>query len=228
MLPFTTVQFVAVLVEYNLAVWPMQMLACLLGAGMVILLLGRWPGSDRFIGGGLAAMWAWTGIAYHGLYFSSINRAALAFATLFLLQGGLLFWAAFRGHLRFGPSAGPAGWLGWAFLAYAMVLYPLVGIAAGHGYPAMPMFGITPCPVTIFTFGLLLLTTAPVPRRLLVIPFIWSLIGGSAAFLLDVPEDWLLLFSGIAIPSLMLRDRARPGAVATARMEKSPVAKRTA
>ena len=29
-------------------------------------------------------------------------------------------------------------------------------------------------------------------RWLLAIPFIWSLIGGSAAFLLDVPQDWVL------------------------------------
>lgn len=56
---------------------------------------------------------------------------------------------------------------GWALLAYASIVYPLLGQLLGHGYPAMPMFGITPCPVTIFTFALCLLTTEPVPRRLL-------------------------------------------------------------
>ena len=70
------------------------------------------------------------------------------------------------------------------------------------------MFGVTPCPVTIFTFGMLLLTVRPVPRWLFVIPFIWSLIGGSAAILLQVPQDWLLLASGfIALPLMVLRDR---------------------
>jgi hypothetical protein len=71
----------------------------------------------------------------------------------------------------------------------------------------MPMFGITPCPLTIFTFGMLMLTNAPVPRRLLVIPVAWSLIGGSAAFLLDVPQDWLLLFSGLAAVPIVLAGR---------------------
>ncbi len=76
------------------------------------------------------------------------------------------------------------------------------------------MFGITPCPVTLFTFGLLLLTTRTVPRRLLVIPFLWSLVGGSAAMLLGMPQDWPLLFSGIATTAILLtRDRARPAAV---------------
>jgi hypothetical protein len=92
-------------------------------------------------------------------------------------------------------------------VAYAAIIYPVIGIATGHAYPEMPMFGVTPCPVVIFTFGLLLLTVRPVPRWLLVVPFIWSLIGGSAAILLQVPQDWLLLFSGaITVPLLVLRD----------------------
>jgi uncharacterized protein DUF6064 len=50
-------------------------------------------------------------------------------------------------------------------------------MATGHRYPEMPMFGVTPCPVTIFTFGLLLLTVRPVPRSLFVIPFVWSAVA---------------------------------------------------
>ena len=71
----------------------------------------------------------------------------------------------------------------------------------------MQMFGITLCPVTIFTFGLFLLASSAHPRWLLVIPFVWSLIGGSAAVLLHVPQDWFLLFSGIAIVPIVLRER---------------------
>ncbi|MEP6908603.1 MAG: DUF6064 family protein [Pseudoxanthomonas sp.] len=96
---------------------------------------------------------------------------------------------------------------GWTLVAYASIGYPLLGQMFGHGYPAMPMFGITPCPVTIFTFGLFLLTTEPVPRRLLVIPVVWSVIGGSAAFLLSIPQDWPLLVSGVTVLVLLKRDR---------------------
>lgn len=80
---------------------------------------------------------------------------------------------------------------------------------AGLGYPAQPTFGITPCPLTLFTFGVLLLTRSPVPRSLLIIPQGWSLLGGSAAFLLGVPQDWPLLFSGMAVLLLVLRERRR-------------------
>jgi hypothetical protein len=55
---------------------------------------------------------------------------------------------------------------------------------------------------------ILLATTAP--WWLLVIPFAWSLIGASAAFLLAMPQDWPLLVSGVAI-LLSLRQRRGSG-----------------
>lgn len=214
MLPFTRDQFIAVFADYNVAVWPLQIFAYAIGLGMVVMLIRPPRTSGRIIAAGLAAMWLWTGIAYHWLYFASINGAALLFGALFALQGALFLYAgALRGRLRFGTPADATGWLGAAFVAYAAGLYPLIGLWAGHAYPEMPMFGITPCPVTIFTFGLLLLATAPVSRWLLVIPFAWTLVGGSAALLLDIPQDWPLLTAGIvAVPLIVLRDRGPPGA----------------
>jgi hypothetical protein len=211
MLPFTREQFVAVFADYNPGVWPAQMLAYLLGLGIVILLFRRSRAGDRAIGAALAAMWAWTGIAYHWFYFSTINKAALVFGALFVLQGMILFFGAvLRDHLKFGSHTGQTARLGWALVVYAAVLYPLIGSWTAHQYSEIPTFGITPCPVTLFTFGLLMLTTAQVSPWFFVIPFVWSLIGGSAAFLLNVPQDWPLMASGfIAIPLIVLRDRRR-------------------
>jgi len=210
MLPFTREQFLAVFVAYNKAVWPAQVLVYLLGLLMVILIM--WPSKQRSraVAAGLAAMWLWTGVAYHGIYFSTISAAALGFAVLFVIQGLLFIEAGVvRGRLAFGSCQGGTGWLGWALVAYAGIVYPLLGQLLGHGYPAIPMFGIAPCPLTLFTFGLFLLTTAPVPRRLLVIPAIWSLIGGQAAFRLGVPQDWPLIVSGVTVLVLLRRDACR-------------------
>ena len=159
------------------------------------------------IAGVLAAMWLWTAIFYHALFFAGINKAAYLFAALFVVQGGYLFYeGCYRGRIHFSFGSGPLAWLGLAFAAYAAILYPLIGMVSGHPYPAMPMFGVTPCPVTIFTFGMLLATVPPLSRWLLVIPFVWSLIGGSAAILLHVPQDWFLLVSGlIAVPLIVFR-----------------------
>lgn len=210
MLPFTREQFVAVFAEYNAGIWPAQILAYLLGLGMVALLLRPSPAASRVVAAGLAGMWAWTGIAYHWAFFSTINKAALAFGALFVLQAAVFLYAGVvRDRLRFGGVSGPLAWLGWALVAYAALVYPLLGLALGHPPAEIPMFGVTPCPVTIFTFGLLLLTNATVSRWILAIPFLWSLVGGSAAFLLGVPQDWLLLASGLAVFLIAYRDRGR-------------------
>lgn len=209
MLPFTSEQFLTVFVSYNNAIWPIQIAAYLLGGIAVALLFRKKPEADRVIAGILAMMWLWTGLGYHGLFFSVINKAAYLFAALFVVQGFYLVYAGvFRSQIGFGLRPGMATWVGAVFLAYSAIIYPLIGMTIGHPYPAMPMFGVTPCPVTIFTFGMFLLTIGPVPRGLLVIPVVWSLIGGSAAILLNVPQDWLLLLSGcVAVPLVLVRER---------------------
>ncbi len=217
MLPFTREQFLGVFADYNTAVWPAQVAAYVLGLIVVAALLRPSPVGHRVVASVLAAMWVWTGVAYHGFFFAQINPVALVFGALFVVQGVLFVIAGVaRRRLVFGHSAGFVSVLGWVLVVYAAVLYPLLGQSTGHAYPAQPMFGITPCPVTIFTFGVLLLTTAPVPRWLLIIPLAWSFVGGSAAFMLGVPQDWPLLFSGLSLLLLALRDRRRAGAHAAA------------
>jgi hypothetical protein len=210
MLPFTPEQFLSVFVDYNTAIWPVQVGAYLLGCLAIVLLLWNASHADRITASILAIMWLWTGIAYHGSFFSTINKAAYLFGALFVIQGAcLLYSGVYHDRLRFGLGSGPTTWIGVALVIYAAILYPLIAMSTGHVYPETPVFGVTPCPVTIFTFGIFLLTTHPISRWLLVIPFIWSLIGGSAAVLLHVPQDWLLLVSGfIAVPVIILRDRA--------------------
>jgi hypothetical protein len=209
MLPFTPEQFLGVFMNYNNAIWPIQIAAYVLGAISIASLFRKTRAADRVIAGILAAMWLWTGVAYHALSFSVINKAAYIFAALFIFQGCYLIYAGvYRDQIRFGLRPVIATGVGISFVVYAVIVYPLIGVATGHRYPEMPMFGVTPCPVTIFTFGMLLLTLRPVPSWLFVIPFVWSLIGGSAAILLNVPQDWLLLVSGfIASPLMFFRDR---------------------
>ena len=227
MLPFTRDQFIAVFADYNRAAWPAPVFAYLLGAAMVAMLLRPSRAADRFIGSGLGLMWIWTGIAYHALRFSAINPMALAFAALFVAQGALLFQAvSVDGGLRFRGSGGPARLPGAVLIAYAAIVYPLVGLWTGHDVRALPMFGITPCPVTLFTLGLLLLAAPPVPRRVLPIPLLWSLIGASAAFLLDVVQDWPLLLGAVVIPWIAWRDRRPPRRSATSAPAPAPLGRR--
>ncbi|MRR16188.1 MAG: hypothetical protein EG826_07005 [Deltaproteobacteria bacterium] len=208
-IPFTVEQFFTVFKNYNEAIWPAQIIAYILGIAALALAIRRTNPSDRIISGILAIFWVWMGIFYHILHFSVINPAARIFGIVFILQG-LLFLAAgtFLGKLSFRFTAAPLPVLGALFILYAMVIYPLLGIFFGHIYPAAPMFGVAPCPTTIFTIGILLWTAKKVPGYLLIIPFLWSLIGMSAAIHLRVPQDYGLVVS-VVIGTILILVRNR-------------------
>jgi hypothetical protein len=210
MLPFTVDQFLTVFERYNTAIWPMHILAYLLGIAVLFAIVTRVRYADQFISVALACFWAWMGIVYHMMYFSAINGAAMAFGAMFVLQALLwLFFGVARPQLKFGGGINAYALTGIALIVYAMIVYPLIGMLLGHDYPRSPSFGVAPCPTTIFTFGLLLWTSARVPKALLVIPFLWALLGFSAAASLGIREDLGLVVAGVVCVALLLwRDRA--------------------
>jgi hypothetical protein len=212
MAPFTVDQFFGVFAAYNTAIWPMQVVLLVLAIAAIGLAFARLHVRSQIITGILAALWLWMGLVYHLIFFSVINPAAAIFGVAFALEAALLIWAGLGPRrLRFAFRLDAYGATGAALLAYALILYPLLGYVFGHDYPAIPTFG-APCPTTIFTFGLLLWTADRVPWWLLVIPGLWALIGLSAALSLNVPQDLGLLAAGvIAIPMLLVRGR-RPAA----------------
>jgi len=189
-LPFTRTQFLQVFAEYNQGIWPLQILAVALGFVAVALIFSRRRWAGRGIAGVLVLLWAFMGVGYHGLFFARINPAAYLFAGLFLVAASIfLVEGVVRNRIRFAFATGVRGWLAMALLAYALVVYPILGLLKTHPYPETPLFGVAPCPTTIFTLGLLLLAAHPRPLMLAAVPLTWSVIGGTAAFLLKVPQD---------------------------------------
>ncbi len=205
MLPFSREVFLRLFEHYNAAIWPAQIIAYGLGALLVVLTLKPRRWSDRAVSAVLAAAWLWMGIVYHMMFFATINWAAWAFGALFVIQGLLFTWTGgVRQRLAFRFSASLYGFAGLAFVALAMAVYPLIGSLTDHSWPRAPMFGVAPCPTVIFTFGMLLLTARPVPHPVLVVPVLWSVIGGMAAWQLDIVEDLVLLPAGVSALCLIL------------------------
>jgi hypothetical protein len=196
-LPFSTEQFIEVFRRYNQGVWPAQILLTGLGLVAALLAFRPRPGSDRFVAGTLALLWAWMGVVYHIRFFRAINPAAQAFGLLFLFQAILFLWyGILRSNLRFRAPRSAAGITGGSLLVLAFVVYPLLARSFGHLYPAAPTFGL-PCPTTIATLGLILWLVPPVPWPLVVVPLIWSAVGTSAAVALGVREDFGLGLAGV-------------------------------
>ena len=210
MLAYTTEVFFSVFALYNAAIWPAQIIATALGALVVLLTLRPRGGSDRIIAACLAASWLWTGVVYHMMYLTAIDWAAWAFGAAFAMQGVLFAWTgAARGRLVFRFSPDLTGWAGLGLVIFSLAAAPLIGSLMGHGWPRAPMFGVAPAPTTLFTLGMLLLSERRVPLHLTVIPVLWCLIGGTAAWLLNLPEDLALPLAGVAAMALVLRKNRR-------------------
>lgn len=217
-LPFTIEQFLAIFEAYNLAIWPVQIVAYVLGLMAIALVVRGGANSGSLVSGILALLWLWTGLAYHLWFFAEINPVARVFALVFIVQAGVFVYAGIvQPELRFRAQASAPGLLGTLFIVYALVLYPLMGALLGHAYPRSPTFGVTPCPLTIFTLGMLLWVERPVPRYVLGIPLLWSLVGSSAAVSLGILEDTGLLVAAVGVLFCWFRGttrRPRPGVAA--------------
>ncbi|HYJ86090.1 MAG TPA: DUF6064 family protein [Pyrinomonadaceae bacterium] len=197
MIPFTVDQFLDVFARYNVAVWPAQLFLYAMGIFAICAALQQKVDLSKSISFVLSLFWIWMGLAYHWWFFSTINRAALIFAALFVLQGILFFIAGvWTQQLRFRFTLDFYGIVGGVFLLYALIVYPALGYWLNRRYPAAPTFGL-PCPTTILTFGILLWTNRRVPLYLLAIPLAWSLIGFWAAISLGMAEDLGLLAAGL-------------------------------
>jgi hypothetical protein len=206
-LPFTSEQFFAIFAEYNHNFWPV--VAALWVATIVALVLAwrepdRWSSALAFFMGGL---WLWNAVAYHAWLFTRINPAAWLFSALFAVEGALFISAGNRRSLRFLASSGASQIVGLALAAYSLA-YPFLTLAFGHSYPAAPTYGL-PCPTVLLTIGLLLTVPGGVPLTLAVIPIAWGFVGGSAAILLDVQTDYLLLAAGGLLLVMVIAQRMR-------------------
>lgn len=201
-LPFTADQFFDVFRRYNEAVWPAQIalhVVALMAAGAAYRANARrsrtWARSAIVF---LAALWLWTGIVYFKLFFATITPAGQVFGSFFIAEAAVLLLCAWE----MGPQLEPASRTSLAvsgfIVVYALLLYPIAGIAAGQEYPASPTFG-APCPLTIFTFGFLAIFPSSISLVAIAVPVLWVLIGSYAAFGFGVYEDFGLMIAAIVV-----------------------------
>jgi hypothetical protein len=202
MLPFTIDDLLGVFETYNLAIWPMQVVAYVLGVAAVLLVVRKTVLSGRVIMGILSFLWLFSA-GFFIFALVPIYKPAYAFGALFIVQAAIFLACVIRPCVSFAFGRKANTVAGLLFIAFAMIGYPVLGYFIGHQYPQAPPFGLTPCPLSVFTFGLLLLTDSRVPKWILAIPFLYA-IGGILPLSIGVLEDGAMIVAGVVGTAMIL------------------------
>lgn len=141
------------------------------------------------------------------MYFNKLTQGAYVFGVMFLLQGVLFLYGGLaRNDMAFRLNAGWRGLTGLVIMLYALIGYPALEYAWGRGYPEILPFGLAPCPLTVFTLGILLLSVKKIPGYLVIIPVLYSF-GGIIPVSLGIKEDIGLIISGLLVLIIWLLQR---------------------
>jgi hypothetical protein len=182
--------------KFNLDIWPMQIIAYVLGIIAIFFIIWKTKYSYRILLGVITFMWLWAGIGFLLFYSGPTYKPAYILGALTVIQAVLFLIAVFKPLISFGFKLNIFSVTGLLFVAYAMIGYPVIGYLLGHGYPQWLPFGLVPCPVTVFTFGLLLMTDKKVPVLFLIIPLLLAL-SGAMPVSIGIFEDIGLIIAGI-------------------------------
>lgn len=206
---FTMHEFLTMIAEYNVRLWPVALIAYAVGIAAVVLVLRKAPFASTFAAGVLALFWLWTGVVFNALVFTALWPAAIVVGVLFVIQAVLLTVSGvMRAQLRFRVTADVFGVAGGLAILYALVGYPAVAALMGRGYPELLLLGMVGCPTVTFTLGWLLWSVRPLPKTVLVIPVFYALMMGGTAASLGIVEDvGLVVAAVVAAGMLLLRDR---------------------
>ena len=207
-MPFTTEQFFDIFEKYNSTVFPLQFIIIASGAAALFLLHSRHTLKNKLIGSYLGLLWIWMGTAYHISFFTEINKAAYLFGGIFILQGLLILMNTFiKDRLIFTFSPKAKDYLGYFFILFGLIIYPITGYLTEGSYARTIALGL-PCPSTIFTFGFLLLTNSKFPKYLLIIPSLWAVVGLSAAINFGVYQDYMILIAAATADYYLIKRRS--------------------
>ena len=199
-LAFTPHTYYRLLELYNSAIWPLHILALILGGAIVGLIYSRPPWQGRAISILLALCWLWVAWAYHWRCYASINWAAVYFAWAFALQALLLLWdGVLRGKLSFMPVKNTVGRVGLMVFLYALIAQPMIAPLQGRSWTQAEVFALAPDPTTLASLGLSLLMRGKTFWRLLLIPLLWCLITGATLWAMKSPDALVTPLIALAV-----------------------------
>jgi hypothetical protein len=187
---------------HNQALWPAQILALAVGAGVLSLMLLRPADAGRLVSGVLGVAWLWVAWTFLAQRYAEIHLGGKYLAAAFALQGVLLLWTGIaRAGLSF--ERGPAARSGALVFAFALLFWPLLALLFERPWAQAQVFAIVPDPTALATLGVLLASSRTRPV-LVPIPLAWCAFSAATWWGLGQPDALLVgtvaLFSVLLLP----------------------------
>lgn len=208
MLSFSLEEFLLVLESYNLAIWPLQIIAYVLIVLVLFFSLKPTKYSTKIVLAILSFFWLFTGIVFCLLYWAPTHIFGYIFGVCCIAQGLLFLYSITRSDITISSPDKTYTLIGILFVLYAIIGYQVFGYYLGHIYPKFFAVGLVPCPTTIFTLGIFLIINKKIPIKYFVIPLMISL-GGFLAAYNGIYEDIGLIIAGILSTILIMQKNAR-------------------
>ncbi|HWR75823.1 MAG TPA: DUF6064 family protein [Thiobacillus sp.] len=189
LLMFSAQTYYRLFERYNLDLWPLQILALVLGAAVLVLWWRDGDRAGRAIAVILAVCWLWVAWGFHWQRYASINLAGSYFALAFVVQALLLLWlGVVRGRLTPVPATRLQQRAGLVLFLFALLIFPLMGPLLGRSWTQAEVFGMAPDPTALATLGILLFAGARPVWGLFPIPVAWCLISGATLWAMESPD----------------------------------------
>ncbi|MEQ8824305.1 MAG: DUF6064 family protein [Filomicrobium sp.] len=177
---------------HNEALWPVQVFALLVAAGVFVAIATPTQLRVRLALGSLALMWVFVAWVFFWQRYATINWAAPYVAPIFVVQAVLLFWLASDRALRFKCEVSET----------QRALAVVAGVFAIVGYPAIAAFegnwkqaevvGLAPDPTVLLTMALLAVVTGRKAAVALVVPVLWVVITALTQWTLGLTQFAIL------------------------------------
>jgi len=180
---------------YNVSIFPMQIITLVVAVILTYLLFVK-PSTivSKLIKIYLSFTFVWFALMFpfEGVFKIIFGLVHIVIAILFFID---IFTAKIE--FKFPETSGKRYFMFFLIFS-AFALYPLIEYMSGHLYPKILLFGVAPCPTTIFSLALLIGAVPKVGKIifiLLIFPAIFS--GLSTPIMLGLWADLLLLFTGV-------------------------------
>ena len=196
MLSFSIEEFLLVLENYNLEIWPFQIFAYIFIVLVIFFSIKPTNYSPKIVLAILSFFWLFTGIVFCFLYWAPSHIFGYIFGIFCVLQGIMFLYSIIKSNITIGSQDITYTVIGILFVLYAIIGYQIFGYYLGHIYPKFFAVGLVPCPTTIFTFGIFLIFNIKIPIKYFFIPLTISL-GGFLAAYKGIYEDIGLIIVGI-------------------------------